>query len=61
MIGSIIPLVLQKKTLDQLHVNHMGIEKVRLLACKCIYRININTGIENTIKNCSVCLDFQVT
>ena len=27
----IIPASLQKSTLDQLHVNHMGIEKIRLL------------------------------
>ena len=36
---------LQKKGLDQLHLNHMGIEETRLLAYESIY--------------CPVCLDFQ--
>ena len=32
----IIPNSLKQQVLDQLHMNHMGIEKMKLLACKCI-------------------------
>ena len=37
---------LQKQVMDQLHTNHMGIEKTRLLAYESIYWIGINTDIE---------------
>ena len=32
----IMPASLQKRTLDQVHVNHMGIEQTRLLVLKSI-------------------------
>ena len=57
----IIPEKLKTQKLDQLHVNHMGTEKTKLLACKSVYRININDDIENHIKNCVTCLTFQQT
>ena len=57
----IIPTSLQKKALDQLYVNHMGIEKIRKLARESIYSTNIIADMENTIKNCLMCLDFQAT
>ena len=57
----IIPASLQKRALDQPHVNHMGIEKTRLLACKSIYWRNIKSKIEYAIKYFSACLDFQAT
>ena len=44
----IIPTVLHDKVLEELHLNHMGIEKTRLLACESIYWINMNTDIEET-------------
>ena len=50
---------LKQQALDQLHVNHMGIEKTKLLACKSIYWVNVNSDIENYIKNCTTCLAFQ--
>ena len=55
----IIPEVLKAQMLDQLHINHMGIEKTKLLACKSIYWVNINDDIENFIKKCTTCLTFQ--
>ena len=33
----IIPERLKQQVLDQLHVNHMGIEKTKLLACALVY------------------------
>ena len=38
-----------RQTLDQLHSNHMGIDKPGLLTCKSIYWVNMNVNIENTI------------
>ena len=49
---------LQQQVLDQLHLNHMGIEKTKLLMHKLVYWANINTDIENHIKVVS-CLEFQ--
>ena len=48
----IIPNTLQQRVLDQLHTNHMGIEKMKLLACKCVYWHSINADIEKYIKQC---------
>ena len=39
----------------------MGIEKAKLLACKSVYWVNINNDVENHVKNCSMCLEFQLT
>ena len=47
----IIPNSLKQQVLDQLHINHMGIEKMKLLACECIYWHSINTNIERTSSN----------
>ena len=45
----IIPMSLQERALEQLHVNHMDIEKTRFLACQSIYGNNISADIENAI------------
>ena len=57
----VIPEILKTQALDQLHINHMGIHKTKLLTCECIYWIIINDDIENFIKNCTTCLTFQQT
>ena len=46
----IVPEELQKQALEQLHSNHMGIDKTRLQAFKSIYWMTINADIENIIK-----------
>ena len=43
----IIPEILKTHTLEQLYMNHMGIEKTKLLVCESIYWVNINDDIEN--------------
>ena len=41
----IIPQDVKQQVLDQLHLNHMGIEKkTKLLACKSVYWVNINNN-----------------
>ena len=57
----IIPEILKTQALDQLHINHMGKEKNKLLAHEYIYWVNIDDDIENYIKNCATCLTFQQT
>ena len=57
----VISQVLKPRILDQLHINHMGIKKSKLLACKSIYWTNINNDIESFSKNCTTCFTFQQT
>ena len=57
----IIPCLLQKQTLKQLHSNHMGTEKRWLLARESVYWINMNANIGQTVKQCSTCLKYQHT
>ena len=57
----IIPVELKQQVLGQLHLNHMGIEKTKLLMCESVYWIDINTDIEKHIKSCNTCLEFQQT
>ena len=51
----IIPAVLKQQVLDHLHTNHMGIEKT----CESVYWVDINTDIDQHIKRCNMCLEFQ--
>ena len=55
----IIHSQLQKQILSQLPNNHMIIEKMGMLAHGSVYWVNMNTYIENTIKHCSTCLEYQ--
>ena len=55
----IIPNSLRQLVLNQLHTNHMGIEKMKLLAHKCVYWHSINADIKKYIEQCAICLEFQ--
>ena len=46
--------------LDRLHYGHLGIEKTRHRAKESGYWININRGIETTVKSCQPCLSSSV-
>ena len=46
----IVPVSLRDKKLKQLHLNHMGIEKTRLLACESIHWVNMKSDIKETVK-----------
>ena len=54
-----IPTNLRHEILEQLHTNHMGIKKTKLLAHESVYWPNINADIDNFIKNCTTYLQFQ--
>ena len=57
----IIPDSLKQQVLTQLHTNHMGIEKMKLLAHESVFWHNINANIEVYIKVCATHLEFQQT
>ena len=55
----IIQNSLKEQVLNQLHTNHMGIEKTKLLAHECVYWPRINADIKKYIKQFVTCLQFQ--
>ena len=52
-------LILQNQIVQQLHSNHMGIEKKRLPVRKSVYWPNMNTDIERTVKQYATFLEYQ--
>ena len=52
---------LHMQILSQLHSSHMGVEKTRLLVCKSVYWVNMNATMENEVKHCATCLEYQKT
>ena len=57
----IIPTSLQDRTRKQLPINHMGIEKTRMLACNSIYSMKMNANIEEVMTSCPIFLHYQAT
>ena len=55
----VMPNSLRQQVLNQLHTNHMGIEKTKLLARESVYWSSINADIKSYIKHCATCLEFQ--
>ena len=54
-----IPDTLQKQVLEQLHINHMRMEKKKILVCESIYWPGINSDIEKYIIIALHVLDFS--
>lgn len=50
-----IPHNLRPKVLNELHVGHIGILKMKLLARSFVYWKNIDKDIENKVKSCRPC------
>ena len=55
----IILAELQKGVLEQLNISPMCIEKTKLLERESVYWVNMNSNIENAIKYCIICPEFQ--
>ena len=55
----VIPESLQKQVLEQLYVNHMGIEKTKPRAHEWNLVDNYQQWYWKAYKNCPTCLDFQ--
>ena len=47
--------------MDQFHSNHMWIEKMQPLPRESVYYINMNANIECTVKQYTMCLEYQQT
>ena len=54
----IIPFQLKEHILQQLHSNHIGIKKMKLLAHKPVYWLNLNEDIVSTVKQYGTCLGY---
>ena len=55
----VIPNTLQKQVLQQLHVNHMGMGKTKLLDCRSIYWPGVKSNFEKYIINSLLLLNFS--
>ena len=51
----VIPTRYQKDILEELHVGHPGIVRMKVLACSYVWWPNANLEIEQTVRNCSCC------
>ena len=55
----IIPKVINSKHWSNSMLTTWASNKTKLLACESIYWVNINSDIENYVKYCRTCLEFQ--
>ena len=55
----VIPKTIQEHLLTQLHMGHQGIEKTKLRAKDCVYWLDITKDIEQLVRSCSVCQEYQ--
>lgn len=58
-IRIVIPKELQPKILEELHTAHMGIVKMKALARSYVWWKNIDTDIEQMVKECKMCCQIQ--
>ena len=54
-------LLLQRQILELLHSNYVSIEKTLLFTKELVYGINMNTDIEQTVKQSALYLEYQCT
>lgn len=54
-----IPPSMQQSMLKLIHKSHLGIVKCKQRARKVLYWPGMNADIEQTVKNCGKCADFQ--
>ncbi|XP_059044987.1 uncharacterized protein K02A2.6-like [Achroia grisella] len=55
----VIPMSMRQNMLEQLHYNHLGIEKCKARARSCIFWPHMNKEIENKVQNCNTCCRFK--
>ena len=51
----VIPFMFQKRILNQLHVGHPGIVRMKALARSYVYWPNLDSEVESMVKQCSQC------
>ena len=57
----VIPSNLRRKLLDDFHVSHLGIGKIKALARSYVWWPGIDTDIENLVKSCKICTENRRT
>ncbi|XP_047990171.1 uncharacterized protein K02A2.6-like [Leguminivora glycinivorella] len=55
----IIPASMRKEMLRRVHIGHLGLEKCKLKVRESVFWPNINSQLEDLIKNCQACLTFK--
>lgn len=55
----VIPFLMQKEVLEDIHMGHQGIVKCRRRAQMAVWWIGISTQIENLIRNCPNCIEHK--
>ena len=55
----IIHLSERERMLQQLHQFHQGITKAQLFTCGCVFWLGINKTIEEAVRQCETCTQFQ--
>lgn len=55
----IIPQSLRKEMLQKIHYAHLGIDKCKSLARKCLFWPGMSKQIEDLIQNCDTCKRYQ--
>ena len=60
-IRVVIPTRYQKDMLEELHVGHRGIVRMKELACSYFWWPNVDLEIEQTVRNCSSCQQVRKT
>ena len=51
----VIPFMFQKRILNQLHVGHPGIVRMKVLVRSYVYWPNLDSEVESMVKQCSRC------
>jgi hypothetical protein len=52
---TVIPQSLQKEIVEELHISHLGMTKMKNLAQNYVYWPGIDGDIENLVKSCALC------
>ena len=55
----IVPLSLQKQTLDKIHQGHQGIQRCRLRAQHSVWWPGVSTQVKEKVQNCSICSELS--
>ena len=55
----VVPKMLRKLVLKNIHYCHLGIEKCKLLAREAVYWPNLNKEIEDIVSNCEACNKYK--
>ena len=56
----VIPSSVQDNTINQLHINHMSIEKEKIARIS-VHRMNMNANMEIAVNSCVIYLEYHYT